>query len=146
MPTFVPRAPTIAARPGTRYTGGAASAAICASALCARRMSPTALAASKKADWAVHGGERVMVGDYRNAFYVSPALVEASEQSGPMEEETFAPILYVKRYRDLDEAIQALTASGPFDQLQLTRLKKKKLMLRDQITKLEDQIVPDIIA
>jgi hypothetical protein len=51
-----------------------------------------------------------------------------------------------QEHRDLDEAIQALTASGPFDQLQLTRLKKKKLMLRDQITKLEDQIVPDIIA
>ena len=51
-----------------------------------------------------------------------------------------------QEHRDLDEAIQALTASGPLDQLQLTRLKKKKLMLRDQITKLEDQIVPDIIA
>jgi len=51
-----------------------------------------------------------------------------------------------QEHRDLDEAIQALTSSGPFDQLQLTRLKKKKLMLRDQITKLEDQIVPDIIA
>ena len=51
-----------------------------------------------------------------------------------------------QEHRDLDEAIQALTTSGPFDQLQLTRLKKKKLMLRDQITKLEDQIVPDIIA
>jgi hypothetical protein len=51
-----------------------------------------------------------------------------------------------QEHRDLDEAIQALTTSGPFDQLQLTRLKKKKLMLRDQITKIEDQIVPDIIA
>jgi hypothetical protein len=51
-----------------------------------------------------------------------------------------------QEHRDLDEAIAALTSSGPFDQLQLTRLKKKKLMLRDQITKLEDQIVPDIIA
>jgi hypothetical protein len=49
-------------------------------------------------------------------------------------------------HRDLDEAIQALIASGSFDQLQLTRLKKRKLMLRDQIAKLEDDILPDIIA
>jgi hypothetical protein len=51
-----------------------------------------------------------------------------------------------QEHRDLDEAIQALIASGPFDQLQLTRLKKRKLFLRDQIAKLEDEIVPDIIA
>ncbi|MDZ4869412.1 MAG: DUF465 domain-containing protein [Alphaproteobacteria bacterium] len=51
-----------------------------------------------------------------------------------------------QEHRDLDEAIQALIATGPFDQLQLTRLKKRKLMLRDQITKLEDDMLPDIIA
>jgi hypothetical protein len=51
-----------------------------------------------------------------------------------------------QEHRDLDEAIQALIASGPFDQLQLTRWKKRKLMLRDQITKLEDDMLPDIIA
>jgi aldehyde dehydrogenase (NAD+) len=39
------------------------------------------------------------------AFYVSPALVEMPEQSGPVVEETFAPILYVMRYTDLDDAI-----------------------------------------
>jgi hypothetical protein len=49
-------------------------------------------------------------------------------------------------HRDLDEAILALIAEGAHDQLQLTRLKKRKLMLRDQITKLEDEILPDIIA
>lgn len=51
-----------------------------------------------------------------------------------------------QEHRDLDQAIDALRASGPVDQLQLTRLKKRKLMLRDQIAKLEDDIVPDIIA
>jgi hypothetical protein len=51
-----------------------------------------------------------------------------------------------QEHRDLDEAIQALIAAGPLDQLQLTRLKKRKLMLRDQITKLEDDMLPDIIA
>ncbi len=51
-----------------------------------------------------------------------------------------------QEHRDLDEAILALVSAGAHDQLQLTRLKKRKLMLRDQITKLEDEIVPDIIA
>jgi len=51
-----------------------------------------------------------------------------------------------QEHRDLDEAILALVSSAAHDQLQLTRLKKRKLMLRDQITKLEDEIVPDIIA
>ena len=49
-------------------------------------------------------------------------------------------------HRDLDEAIAAMTAEGAHNQLELSRLKKRKLMLRDQITKLEDEIVPDIIA
>lgn len=49
-------------------------------------------------------------------------------------------------HRDLDDAIRALTEGGSSDQLQLARLKKRKLRLRDEITLLEDQIVPDIIA
>ena len=49
-------------------------------------------------------------------------------------------------HRDLDEAIVAMIAEGGHNQLELTRLKKRKLVLRDQISKLEDEIVPDIIA
>ena len=49
-------------------------------------------------------------------------------------------------HRDLDDAIQALTAQTLVDQLQIARLKKKKLILKDQIMRLEDQLVPDIIA
>jgi hypothetical protein len=49
-------------------------------------------------------------------------------------------------HRMLDEEIQSLIASGSIDQLQLTRYKKRKLMLRDLITRLEGEIVPDIIA
>ena len=49
-------------------------------------------------------------------------------------------------HRDLDAAIAALAASGPGDQLQIARLKKRKLMLRDEIALLEDQLIPDIIA
>jgi hypothetical protein len=51
-----------------------------------------------------------------------------------------------QEHRELDDAIQAMIAEGPLDQLMLTRLKKKKLMLRDQITRIEDDILPDIIA
>jgi len=49
-------------------------------------------------------------------------------------------------HRDLDSAIAALVESGSTDQLQLARLKKRKLRLRDEISMLEDQLVPDIIA
>jgi hypothetical protein len=49
-------------------------------------------------------------------------------------------------HRDLDAAIDALTASGSTDQLQIARLKKRKLRLRDQIAIVEDQLLPDIIA
>ena len=49
-------------------------------------------------------------------------------------------------HRDLDDVIARLTGEGSFDQLQLQRLKKRKLMLKDQIGRLEDKLVPDIIA
>ena len=49
-------------------------------------------------------------------------------------------------HRDLDAAIDALTASGTKDQLQVARLKKRKLKLKDQISMLEDYLIPDIIA
>ncbi|MBB4839264.1 MULTISPECIES: YdcH family protein [Sphingomonas] len=49
-------------------------------------------------------------------------------------------------HRDLDAAIDALLATGTSDQLQVARLKKRKLMLRDEIVQLEDQLIPDIIA
>jgi hypothetical protein len=49
-------------------------------------------------------------------------------------------------HRDLDEAIQAMSETAPFNQLQIQRMKKRKLVLKDQITKLESQLLPDIIA
>ena len=49
-------------------------------------------------------------------------------------------------HRDLDEVIDRLIEKAPFDQLQLQRLKKRKLGLKDQITKLESRLIPDIIA
>ncbi len=52
----------------------------------------------------------------------------------------------LSEHRDLDAAIAALTESGSTDQLQIARLKKRKLRLKDQISAIEDQLVPDIIA
>jgi hypothetical protein len=49
-------------------------------------------------------------------------------------------------HRDLDAAIDALTGAGSQDQLQIARLKKRKLLLRDQISMIEDYLTPDIIA
>lgn len=49
-------------------------------------------------------------------------------------------------HRDLDTAIAALSSDGPSDQLQIARLKKRKLLLRDEIAMIEDQLIPDIIA
>jgi hypothetical protein len=49
-------------------------------------------------------------------------------------------------HRDLDAAILALIGGGALDQMQLARLKKRKLRLRDEITMLEDMLIPDIIA
>ena len=49
-------------------------------------------------------------------------------------------------HRDLDAAIDALRGTAAPDQLQLARLKKRKLRLKDEISMIEDQLIPDIIA
>ncbi len=51
-----------------------------------------------------------------------------------------------EEHRDLDAAIEALLHLGSIDQLQVQRFKKRKLVLRDRISFLEDQVTPDIIA
>ena len=58
----------------------------------------------------MHGGERVTVGT--GGFYVRPAIVEMPAQTGPVARETFAPILYVMKYKTLDEAIAIQNAVG----------------------------------
>jgi len=54
--------------------------------------------------------------------------------------------VFRREHRDLDDAIAALIQIGTADQLTLKRLKKKKLALKDMITRIEDRLTPDIIA
>jgi len=67
---------------------------------------------------------------------------------GPDEEKTLSAKIAVLRqeHSDLDASIYALMHHTLPDQLLLQRLKRKKLLLRDQIARLEDQLTPDIIA
>ena len=51
-----------------------------------------------------------------------------------------------QEHRDLDDAIVALGVTGTFDQLQVQRMKKRKLVLRDEISQFETRLLPDIIA
>lgn len=65
----------------------------------------------------------------------------------PSIEELTARLLDLREeHRDLDAGIDALHGSGAPDQLQIQRLKKRRLSLRDLIAQLEDAIYPDIIA
>jgi aldehyde dehydrogenase (NAD+) len=64
-----------------------------------------ALDEARKAGGKVHGGGRALAKEYPDAAYVRPALVEMPEQGELVRRETFAPILYVLRYRELDEAL-----------------------------------------
>jgi len=51
-----------------------------------------------------------------------------------------------QEHRDLDDVIARMQEAAPFNQLQLQRLKKRKLALKDQMTKIESKLLPDIIA
>jgi hypothetical protein len=72
------------------------------------------------------------------------------DDKGLTPEEQTALVAQIERlreeHRDLDAAIEALRNAGQVDQLQVQRLKKRKLLLRDKVAALEDQLTPDIIA
>ncbi len=65
-----------------------------------------------------------------------------------MSEEELRKRLEILRieHRDLDAAIEALALAGSSDQLQIARLKKRRLRLKDQISFIEGSLIPDIIA
>jgi aldehyde dehydrogenase (NAD+) len=64
-----------------------------------------ALEQARREGGKVHGGARALAGQFPNAYYAEPALVEMPAQSEIVKHETFAPILYVLGYKDFDEAI-----------------------------------------
>ena len=71
-----------------------------------------ALEEAREVSGKVYGGERIQGIGSENAYYVRPALCEMPSQTGPVLRETFAPILYVMRYSDFDEAIRLHNAVG----------------------------------
>ena len=64
------------------------------------------------------------------------------------EQQILKARLYVleSEHRDLDDVIERLSEEKPFDQLQLQRLKKRKLVLKDEMALVRSRILPDIIA
>ena len=80
-----------------------------------------------------------------------PARAHGNSMNAPMEL-SHEDVLRVKlaalkrEHRDLDDAITAMQERGTSDQLAMVRLKKKKLGLKDQIARIEDELTPDIIA
>jgi hypothetical protein len=73
---------------------------------------------------------------------------QATRGDGRVNEEEMKKRLDVLQteHRDLDAAIDALSGAGATDQLQIARLKKRKLRLKDQIAMIKDYLIPDIIA
>lgn len=70
-----------------------------------------------------------------------------SESTDPTESQLMAELARLREeHRDLDVAINALEGITAADQLQIQRLKKRKLFLKDRIISLSDQLTPDIIA
>ncbi len=63
------------------------------------------LGEAKAAGATVTGGERLTIAECEGGFYVRPALVEMREQTATVKRETFAPLLYVLRFRQFDEAL-----------------------------------------
>ena len=72
-----------------------------------------------------------------------PAVAMTDEDERALREQ-LARLL--QEHRDLDAAIAALATSPGSDLIQVQRLKKRKLVLRDKIRRIEDQLTPDIIA
>lgn len=74
------------------------------------------------------------------------AAVTTDGQDANVEELETRLAALREEHQDLDAAIARVSDNPPFDQFQLNRLKKRKLVLKDEISWLEDQIYPDIIA
>jgi len=82
-------------------------------------------------------------GDSNRPGASKPAVAMTDEEERTLREQ-LARLL--QEHRDLDAAIAALATSPGSDLIQVQRLKKRKLVLRDKIRRIEDQLTPDIIA
>lgn len=78
-----------------------------------------------------------------NQAQANSAVAMTDEEERALREQ-LARLL--QEHRDLDAAIEALVISPGSDLIQVQRLKKRKLVLRDKIRRIEDQLTPDIIA
>jgi hypothetical protein len=96
-------------------------------------------------EFVVISGSAPAAGEAANA--ASEALRAAAAMKQDDENELRAELAQLRQeHRDLDAAIEALHNSPGSDLLQVQRLKKRKLQLRDRIIQIEDQLTPDIIA
>jgi len=93
-----------------------------------------ALEEAKSLGAPITGGERMMADKYPDAYYVKPAIVEMPDQIGPMTRETFAPILYVVKFKTLEEALklQNATAQGLTSSIFTTDMREAEFFLSDQ--------------
>jgi hypothetical protein len=93
----------------------------------------------------VPGSAEMAAGSAKAAVEAMRAAAAAMKQED--ERELRAQLAQLRQeHRDLDVAIQALHSTPGSDLLQVQRLKKRKLQLRDRIIQIEDQLTPDIIA
>jgi hypothetical protein len=92
-------------------------------------------------------GQHAIIAAALGATARGSGLAKAAAMTKEEERELRATLTrLMQEHRDLDAAIEALQAAPGSDILQIQRLKKRKLYLRDRITFIEDQLTPDIIA
>ena len=98
----------------------------------------------------MRAGARARIVEAREPASRGAAGCGTMAQEELTDEERLAILRHIERlreeHRDLDAAIAALLQSGQADLLQVQRLKKRKLHLRDKLSQLEDTVTPDIIA
>lgn len=86
----------------------------------------------------------------RNGVECEPVTRGCGDQAGVSDEDVIALrrriIELQSEHRELDEVVTRLGLDGAVDQLQLTRMKKRKLLLKDQITRLKSRLIPDLDA
>jgi hypothetical protein len=90
------------------------------------------------------GKKRILAGIRLNTF--AKRAISAAMSSGDDWQTRSRLAELQQRHRDLDDAIAALESADSRDQLQITRLKKEKLRLKDEISAVTDRLFPDIIA